>query len=96
MAERELELSVKISDGLTKIIKSLKSEPKYIIAKGGITSSEIGTTAIGDSKALVLGQALPGIPVWLTDRESKYTNMPYVILPSNIGQITDLYIIAKN
>lgn len=96
MAEKELELSVKISDGLTKIIKSLKSEPKYIIAKGGITSSETGTTALGVTKALVLGQALPGIPVWLTDKESKYPNMPYVIFPGNVGQITDLYTIAQN
>ncbi|WP_257347342.1 four-carbon acid sugar kinase family protein [Pseudalkalibacillus decolorationis] len=96
MAEKELELSVKISDGLTKIIQSLTCKPKYIIAKGGITSSEIGTTALDVTKALVLGQALPGIPVWKTDRSSKYSNMPYVIFPGNVGKVTDLYTIAKN
>lgn len=96
MAEKELELSVKISDGLTRIIKSLTSVPKYIIAKGGITSSEIGTTALGVRKAVVLGQALPGIPVWRTDRGSKYPNMPYIIFPGNVGAVRDLYTIAKS
>ncbi|MCU9613014.1 hydroxyacid dehydrogenase [Caldibacillus lycopersici] len=96
MAEKELELSVKISDGLTRTIQSLSSKPKYIIAKGGITSSEIGTTALGVKKALVLGQALPGIPVWKTDENSKYPNMPYVIFPGNVGNVTDLYTIVKN
>lgn len=96
MAEKELELSIKISNGLTKIIKSLSCEPKYIIAKGGITSSEIGTDALGVKKAVVLGQALPGIPVWRTDRDSKYPQMPYIIFPGNVGSVTDLYTIANN
>jgi|SRR5690625_4689963 len=95
MAEKELDLSVKISDGLTKIIKSLTCKPKYIIAKGGITSSEIGTTALGVRKAVVLGQALPGIPVWRTDSGSKYPNMSYIIFPGNVGAVTDLYTIVK-
>ena len=96
MAEKELELSIKISNGLTKIIKSLSCEPKYIIAKGGITSSEIGTTALGVKKAVVLGQALPGIPVWRTDSYSKYPHMPYIIFPGNVGAVTDLYTIVNN
>lgn len=95
MAERELALSVQISNGLTKIINSLSSKPKYIITKGGITSSEIGTKALGVKKALVLGQVLPGIPVWKTDGLSKYPNMPYIIFPGNVGEITDLKAIVE-
>ena len=95
MAEKELELSVKISNGLTEIIQSLECQPKYIIAKGGIISSEIGTTALGVTKAIVLGQALPGIPVWRTDENSKYPNMPYVIFPGNVGKVSDLYTIVN-
>ena len=96
MPERDLALSVQISNGLTKIIKSLSCRPRYIIAKGGITSSEIGTKALNVSKALVLGQALPGIPVWKTDGSSKYPNMAYIIFPGNVGEVTDLFNIVKN
>ncbi len=94
-AEKELELSVKISNGLTKIIHELTSKPRYIIAKGGITSSDIGTNALGVTKALVKGQALPGIPVWQTDEQSKYPNIPYIIFPGNVGKVTDLYEIVN-
>jgi len=95
MREKELALSVKISNGLTRIIQSLQSRPKYVIAKGGITSSEIGTTALGVKKALVLGQALPGIPVWQTDQGCKYPSMPYIIFPGNVGEVSDLKTIVS-
>lgn len=83
--EEELRLSVKISNGVTSIISGLITRPNFIIAKGGITSSEIGTTGLGVKKATVMGQILPGVPVWLTGEESKFPNMPYVIFPGNVG-----------
>lgn len=95
MAEKELMLSVQISNGLTRTIESLTCKPKYIIAKGGITSSEIGTNALQVKKALVLGQVRPGIPVWKTDAESKYPHIAYIIFPGNVGKITDLRDIVK-
>ncbi|WP_445668986.1 four-carbon acid sugar kinase family protein [Oceanobacillus sp. FSL K6-0118] len=95
MAEKELMLSVQISIGLTQIIEALTCKPRYIIAKGGITSSEIGAKALHVKKALVMGQVLPGIPVWKTDEDSKYPNIAYIIFPGNVGKITDLYHIVK-
>jgi uncharacterized protein YgbK (DUF1537 family) len=56
------------------------------VAKGGITSSDIGTKALAVKKALVLGQILKGVPVWLTDKESKFPGMSYVIFPGNVGE----------
>ena len=56
-----------------------------IIAKGGTTSSTVGTEALGVKKARVLGQICPGIPVWQTDPDSKFPGIPYVIFPGNVG-----------
>ncbi|HPJ01993.1 MAG TPA: nucleotide-binding domain containing protein, partial [Candidatus Limiplasma sp.] len=36
-------------------------------------------------KALVMGQILKGVPVWLTGPESRFPGMPYVIFPGNVG-----------
>ena len=33
----------------------------------------------------MLGQILPGIPVWKTGAESKFPGMAYVIFPGNVG-----------
>ncbi|OCA85346.1 four-carbon acid sugar kinase family protein [Pseudobacillus wudalianchiensis] len=88
--EEELKLSVKISDAVTSIVKRLKVRPSYIIAKGGITSSDIGTNGLEVKRATVAGQIRPGIPVWTTDSESKFPGISYVIFPGNVGTKTDL------
>ncbi|MTI62065.1 MAG: hydroxyacid dehydrogenase [Firmicutes bacterium] len=88
--EEELKISVKISDAVTSIVQKLKVRPNFIVAKGGITSSEIGTKALGVKKATVMGQIKAGIPVWQTDAESKFSIMPYVIFPGNVGTISTL------
>lgn len=84
--EDDLRLSVKISAGVTRIVKDLNIRPRFIIAKGGITSSDVGTKGLGVKKALVLGQLLPGVPVWRTNAESKFPDMCYVVFPGNVGE----------
>jgi uncharacterized protein YgbK (DUF1537 family) len=84
--EQQLLVSTRISDALTSIITQLAERPAYIIAKGGITSSDVGTKALRVRKALVMGQIRPGIPVWMTGPESKFPNLPYIIFPGNVGE----------
>ncbi len=88
--EDELRLSVKISDAVQSLVGRLKITPSFVIAKGGITSSDVGTKALAVRKANVLGQIRPGIPVWQTGGESKFPMTPYVIFPGNVGEITTL------
>ena len=64
--EEELKLSVKISDAVTSIVKKLHVRPSFIIAKGGITSSDIGTNGLSVKHATVAGQIKPGSPVFST------------------------------
>lgn len=86
--DRDLQLliSTQISDAVTSIIGKLTVRPNFIIAKGGITASDVGTKALRVKKAVVLGQIKPGIPVWMTGSESKFPGMPFVIFPGNVGE----------
>lgn len=93
--EEELKLSVKISDAVTSIVKHLEVRPSFIIAKGGITSSDIGTNGLSVKRATVAGQIKPGIPVWLTGSESKFPGIAYVIFPGNVGSRTTLKEVAE-
>ncbi|MFD6439521.1 nucleotide-binding domain containing protein, partial [Peribacillus sp. NPDC060186] len=93
--EEELKLSVKISDAVTSIVKRLEVRPSFIIAKGGITSSDIGTNGLRVKRATVAGQIKPGIPVWLTGSESKFPGIAYVIFPGNVGSKTTLKEVAE-
>ncbi len=88
--EKILAASVKISQSLVSIIGLLTLKPGFILAKGGITSSDVGTKALQVKKAFVLGQIKPGIPVWLTGEESKFPNTPYIIFPGNVGEVETL------
>lgn len=88
--EDELRLSVKISDAVQSLVGRLGITPSFVIAKGGITSSDVGTKALAVKKANVLGQIRPGIPVWQTGEESKFPMTPYIIFPGNVGEITTL------
>lgn len=84
--EEALLRSLKISEGVQSLVARLKAIPSFVVAKGGITSSDIGTKALGVRKATVLGQILPGIPVWKTDALSRFPGIPYVIFPGNVGE----------
>ncbi len=83
--EEALLRSVKISEAVQALVGRLPVRPAFVIAKGGITSSDIGVKALQVKKALVLGQVSQGIPVWKTDEESKFPGIPYIIFPGNVG-----------
>ena len=83
--ENSLFIGRQISQGLVEIIRSLSISPRYVLAKGGITSSDIATQALGIVRAKVLGQILPGVPLWQSGPESRFPDMPYVVFPGNVG-----------
>ena len=83
--EDDLRIAVTISDAITPIVCNLREVPSFLIAEGGITSSDIGTRGLQVKKALAMGQSLPGIPVWKTGPESRFPGLSYVIFPGNVG-----------
>ncbi|MCI6757003.1 MAG: hydroxyacid dehydrogenase [Lachnospiraceae bacterium] len=84
--EKALARSTAISDALVSVIGGLRETPRFILAKGGITSSDVGTKALGVRRAWVPGQIMPGIPVWLCGQESRFPGVPYIIFPGNVGE----------
>jgi uncharacterized protein YgbK (DUF1537 family) len=83
--ERSLSIGSQISQSLVEIVSSMSIRPRYILAKGGITSSDIATQGMKIVQARVLGQILPGVPVWRSGPESKFPDLPYIVFPGNVG-----------
>lgn len=88
--EAALIRSVKISEAVQSLVGRLEVTPGFVVAKGGITSSDVGTKALLVKRANVLGQIRPGIPVWQTGEESRFPRTPYVIFPGNVGEAATL------
>jgi uncharacterized protein YgbK (DUF1537 family) len=74
-----------ISRALIDIIAHLFRSPRWLVAKGGITSSDVATRGLGIRRAIVLGQALPGVPVWKCGEETRWPGLPYIVFPGNVG-----------
>lgn len=83
--EDGLDAGRRISRHLVAIVQSIDAPLEWIIAKGGITSSDLATDALRCRRAEVLGQISPGIPVWRMGRESQRPGLGYVIFPGNVG-----------
>lgn len=84
-AERGLAIGRRVSDSLIAMLHQLDARPRYIVGKGGITSSDIATKGLGVRRAMVLGQILPGVPVWRLGEESRMPGLAYVVFPGNVG-----------
>jgi uncharacterized protein YgbK (DUF1537 family) len=84
-AESSLSIGQRVSEGLVSILRGVSTRPRYLVGKGGITSSDIATQGLDVKRALVLGQILPGVPVWQLGPESRYPGLPYIVFPGNVG-----------
>jgi uncharacterized protein YgbK (DUF1537 family) len=89
-AAASLAIGRRVSDALIFLVQHLAVAPRYLIAKGGITSSDTATRGLGVRRAHVLGQALPGVPVWQLGPETKFPGLGYVVFPGNVGSDTAL------
>jgi uncharacterized protein YgbK (DUF1537 family) len=82
-----LRTSAAIADALVAVVQQVvaAATPRYLVAKGGITSSDMAVRALGVRRAVVRGQMLPGtIPLWeLLD--GAIPGLPYVVFPGNVG-----------
>ena len=71
--------------GLVEVVQEIATKPRFLVAKGGITSSDLATRGLGVKRAIVRGQVHPGVPVWELGRESRFPGLTYVVFPGNVG-----------
>lgn len=88
--EGNLSIGRRISEYVAVMVQGISVRPAFFIAKGGITSSDIATKGLNVRKAEIIGQVLPGVPVWRLGSESKYPRLAYIIFPGNVGAPDEL------
>jgi uncharacterized protein YgbK (DUF1537 family) len=84
-AEASLAIGRRISEALVALVQGVDAPLRCLIGKGGITASDVATKALRMRRALVLGQILPGVPLWRMGPESARPGLPYVVFPGNVG-----------
>jgi len=84
-APKDLHVGQVISAALVEVVRRLPRPPRYLVAKGGITASDLATQALGMRSSLVLGPILPGVPVWEMGPETLWPGLRLVVFPGNVG-----------
>ncbi|EOY21355.1 Ketose-bisphosphate aldolase class-II family protein isoform 4 [Theobroma cacao] len=90
-ASESLEINFKVSSALVEVVRRITTRPCYILAKGGITSSDLATKALEAKRAKVVGQALAGIPLWELGSESRHPGVPYIVFPGKFLVLFHLF-----
>jgi uncharacterized protein YgbK (DUF1537 family) len=86
--EASLALSRAVGSAIVEVVRRTVEEvtPAYLVAKGGITSSDVATEALAVRRATVIGQMIVGgLSVWRLPEDSRCPGLPYVIFPGNVG-----------
>ncbi|KAG7126931.1 hypothetical protein HYQ44_000651 [Verticillium longisporum] len=81
-----LDIGAVVAAALVDVLRGLATRPRYVVAKGGITSSDMAGKALGMRRARVVGQAAAGVPLWrCVEGGAKWPDVPFVVFPGNVG-----------
>ncbi len=94
-AKSTINIAKKVSDALVHIVREICTPPKYILAKGGITSHDLAVKGLKMKRSIVLGQIQPGVPVWEMNSQTKFPKLPYIVFPGNVGDKKTLLTIIQ-
>ncbi|KAF3759934.1 Aldo/keto reductase [Cryphonectria parasitica EP155] len=82
-----LKIGSAVAEALVAFLRFLVPRPRYVIAKGGITSSDAATKGLMFRRAEIAGQAASGVPIWrCSESTSKWPEIPYAVFPGNVGE----------
>ena len=80
-----LEIGARVTEAISEVVAKLSARPRYVMSKGGMTSSNVIINGLGMSRATVPGQAFPGVLVLKMGSETKYPGTSLVLFPGNVG-----------
>ena len=90
--EESLEIARRVSSGLVELVARVLelSPPRFVIAKGGITSSDVASEALQIRRAQVAGPMLPGIVSLWQPQVGPAVGIPYIVFAGNVGTTDSL------
>lgn len=86
-AAKNLSIARTISSAVVQVVNQTvkQSPPRFVIAKGGITSSDVASHGLEIRRAIVRGPMLPGIVSLWAPNEGPATGIPFVVFAGNVG-----------
>jgi uncharacterized protein YgbK (DUF1537 family) len=82
-----LALSRQVSTAVVEVVRRILAgyPPRFVVAKGGITSSDVASRGLGIERAVVRGPMLPGIVSLWEPMDGPARGIPYIVFAGNVG-----------
>ncbi len=95
--DESLEIARRVSSGLVALVARVLelAPPRFVIAKGGITSSDVASEALRIRRARVAGPMLPGIVSLWQPQVGPAVGIPYVVFAGNVGTTESLALVVR-
>ncbi|WP_430297263.1 four-carbon acid sugar kinase family protein [Sinomonas sp. B1-1] len=94
---RSLEIARTVSAAVVSVVNTVlkTTPPRFVIAKGGITSSDVAAHGLEIRRAIVRGPMLPGIVSLWEPVAGPARGIPYVVFAGNVGDDESLAKVTK-
>lgn len=86
-ADSSLEIARRVSAAVVDVVRRVQAAAplRFVVAKGGITSSDVAGRGLGITRAVVRGPMLPGTVSLWEPVAGAASGIPYVVFPGNVG-----------
>ncbi|WP_051973300.1 four-carbon acid sugar kinase family protein [Cryobacterium sp. MLB-32] len=92
-----LRIARTVSAAVVEVVQRVvaRTRPRFVIAKGGITSSDVAALGLQIRHAIVRGPMLPGIVSLWQPVDGPATGIPYVVFAGNVGDDESLVTVVR-
>ncbi|WP_077488347.1 four-carbon acid sugar kinase family protein [Sinomonas mesophila] len=92
-----LEIARTVSAAVVRVVNSVltTTPPRFVIAKGGITSSDVAAHGLEIRRAIVRGPMLPGIVSLWEPVDGPARGIPYIVFAGNVGDDESLAAVTR-
>jgi uncharacterized protein YgbK (DUF1537 family) len=92
-----LRIARTVSAALVEVVRRTldRHPPRFVVAKGGITSSDVASEGLQIRHAIVRGPMLPGIVSLWEPVGGPAAGIPYVVFPGNVGDDRSLLDVVR-
>lgn len=86
-AEDSLRIAREVSAAVVTVVNTVvrARQPRFVVAKGGITSSDTASKGLEMRHAMVVGPMEPGIISLWASQDGPAAGVPYVVFAGNVG-----------
>ncbi|MGI5130012.1 four-carbon acid sugar kinase family protein [Pseudonocardia sp. CA-107938] len=95
--DESLGIARTVSAALVAVVRRTldRHPPRFVVAKGGITSSDVASEGLQIRHAIVRGPMLPGIVSLWEPVGGPAAGIPYVVFPGNVGDDRSLLDVVR-